>query len=136
MLDHRLFNLGQFSIDDSKLFSEKERLLISIQEKLDSHLIFLKEHRKKKKGELFSIIKKTFLENYRIFLEFSHIKKILFISENLYVIQKFGDVMAFDCIVDIKLSCKESDQKALENELKQRKDEFRSKLFAYKENFD
>jgi hypothetical protein len=106
MSNNNNFDLGAFTLDNSKLFSEKERILISIQEKLDSHILFLKENRKKKKGELFSIIKKTFLENYRIFLEFSHIKKILYISENYYTIQKFGDGLSFECLVDINLKCK------------------------------
>jgi hypothetical protein len=47
---------------------------------MDSYLSFVKENRKKKKGEFFKVLKKYFLENYRIFIEFTHVKKIIYID--------------------------------------------------------
>ena len=65
-------------------FTLEQRYLIKVQTKIDEILDFLRLNRKKIKGELFSVIRKSLLEVSDICLDMEHFKQILFIKLDLY----------------------------------------------------
>ena len=65
-------------------FTLEQRYLIKVQAKIDEILDFLRINRKKAKGELFSVIRKSLLEGSDICLDLEHFKQILFIKIDLY----------------------------------------------------
>jgi ribosomal protein S15P/S13E len=66
-------------------YTTEQRKLIQIQNRIDELLDYLRQHRNKEKGQLFSEIKRSMLITHEITLELEHLKQILFICPHFYI---------------------------------------------------
>lgn len=100
----------------------EERLLVRVQGRLDEHLLYLKVHRGKKRGEFFKSVRRNLMEGCQMVVELQHLKQILFITPSLYLCSREKDK---DNCPDILLDLPPNP------DLLQRKNSFKEALYHY-----
>jgi hypothetical protein len=69
-------------------FTTSHLRLIELSSKIDNYLLYQKNFRSNKSGDLFKNIKLNIYANYQILIDVSLIRQILFINKNFYTIKK------------------------------------------------
>lgn len=97
-------------------------MLLRIQGRLDEHLLYLKVHRGKKKGEFFRSLRRNLLEGCQVLVELQQLKQILFLDSTLYSFSRDKDKdHSYDILLDLPPS----------PDLNQRKNQFKEHLYHY-----
>lgn len=99
-----------------------QKMLLRIQSRLDEHLLYLKVHRGKKKGEFFRSLRKNLIEGCQILMELQHLKQILFIDRTMYTYSREKDKdQSYDILLDLPANA----------DLNLRKNHFKEQLYQY-----